>query len=100
MNKILKFQVIGLSPNSKLVKEYKETLIKLSKIQFEAAIGLMLGDASLQSQNNGKTYRMKFEYGDKNKPYLDHILVLFDEWILAKPHAKVRINHNNNIVKN
>jgi len=27
----------------------------------EAAIGLMLGDASLQSQNKGKTFRMKFE---------------------------------------
>ena len=30
-------------------------------VKKEAAIGLLLGDASLQSQNEGKTYRIKFE---------------------------------------
>ena len=63
MNNILKNEIIGLGPNSKLVKEYKKKLIELTEIQKEAAIGLMLGDASLQSQNKGKTYRMKFEWG-------------------------------------
>ena len=57
---ISKVKVLGLSPNSKLLKEYKNTLHMLSKLQWEVAIGLMLGDASLQTQNNGKTYRMKF----------------------------------------
>jgi len=97
---INKSQVIGLGPNSNLVKAYKESLKNLSTIQFEAAIGLMLGDASLQTQNKGKTYRMKFEWGDKNKPYLDHVYNLFAEWVLAKPHIKKRINSNGNIVVN
>jgi hypothetical protein len=35
--------------------------------------------ASLQTQNKGKTYRIKFEWGDKNKVYLDHVFGLFDE---------------------
>jgi hypothetical protein len=48
-------------PNSKLLKEYKKSLINLNDIQIESSIGLMLGDASLQTQNNGKSYRMKFE---------------------------------------
>jgi hypothetical protein len=65
MKPISKEQVIGLSPNSKLLKEYKASLYKLSKFQFEALIGLLLGDASLQTQsslsNKGKTYRIKFE---------------------------------------
>jgi hypothetical protein len=40
----------------------------------------MLGDASLQSQNKkGKNYRLKFEWSNKNKPYLDHVFNLFDE---------------------
>jgi hypothetical protein len=52
---------IGHSPNSKVLKEYKMTLKNLNNIQYEAAIGLMLGDASLQSQNKGKTHRLKFE---------------------------------------
>src|SRR5271156_1551120 len=61
-NKILKTDIIGLGPNSNKVKEYKNSLIKLSNIQKEAAIGLLLGDASLQSQNEGKTYRIKFAF--------------------------------------
>jgi hypothetical protein len=52
--KINKSQVIGLGPNSNLVKAYKGSLKNLSTIQSEAAIGLMLGDASLQTQNKGK----------------------------------------------
>jgi hypothetical protein len=98
--KILKSKIIGLGPNSNLVKAYKESLKNLSTIQFEAAIGLMLGDASLQTQNKGKTYRMKFEWGDKNKPYLDHVYSLFDEWVLAEPHNKTRVNANGNSVIN
>lgn len=98
--KILKSQIVGLGPNSQLVKAYKESLNNLSTIQFEAAIGLMLGDASLQTQNKGKTYRMKFEWGDKNKPYLDHVYNLFNEWVLAQPHFKSRINANGNQVNN
>jgi len=58
MNKEL---LLGLNPNSNLIKEYKKSLNSLSKIQFEASIGLMLGDASIQTQNKGKNYRLKFE---------------------------------------
>jgi hypothetical protein len=47
--------------NNKLLQQYKEYLGKLSQEQWEAAIGLILGTASLQTQNNGKTFRMKFE---------------------------------------
>jgi hypothetical protein len=53
--------LIGKSPNSKQVKDYKETLVCLTVEQWEASIGLMLGDASLQTQNEGRTYRLKFE---------------------------------------
>ena len=98
--KILKSQIIGLAPNSKLLKAYKESLKNLSKTQFEAAIGLMLGDASLQTQNKGKTYRMKFEWGDKNKPYLDHVYSLFEEWVLSSPHKKSRLSPKGNLVVN
>ena len=92
--------LIGLSPNSNLIKEYKKHLTSLNTIQWEASIGLMLGDASLQTQNNGKTYRMKFEWGDKSKPYLLHVYNLFDEWVLSNPHKKTRTNSNGNLVIN
>ena len=57
-------------------------------------------DASLQSQNNGKTYRLKFEWGEKNKPYLDHVYDLFNEWVISPPHKKTRVNINNKQVIN
>jgi hypothetical protein len=83
-----------------LIKLYKESLVNLTKEQKEASIGLMLGDASLQTQNKGKTYRMKFEWSNKNKAYLDHVYLLYNEWVLNEPHKKVRVNINNNKVIN
>jgi hypothetical protein len=61
MLNIDKKSLIGLGPNSKKIKEYKESLFALSPKQKEVAIGLVLGDASLNTDNKGKTYRMKFE---------------------------------------
>ena len=46
--------LLKCGPNSKILRE-------LSSVQREVSIGLMLGDASLQTQNKGKIYRMKFE---------------------------------------
>ena len=40
--KIDKNLLIGISPNSKLFKEYKNSLNSLSTVQCEASIGLML----------------------------------------------------------
>lgn len=97
MNKEL---LIGLSPNSKAIKEYKQSLTSLTDKQREASIGLMLGDASLQTQNNGKTYRLKFEWSDKSKPYLVHVFNLFDEWVLSNPHKKSRLSPKGNLVVN
>lgn len=53
---------------------------------------MILGDASLQTQNKGKTYRLKFEWGDRQKSYIDHIYDLFDEWVISLPHKKTRIS--------
>ena len=100
MKKNNKNLLIGLSPNNKLFKEYKNSLISLTKEQLEISIGLMLGDASLQTQNNGKTYRLKFEWGNKNKAYLDHVYTIFDEWVISKPHKKERISPKGNLVVN
>lgn len=97
---IKKDEVKNLGPNSNLLKQYKESLVKLSQEQWEAAIGLILGTASLQTQNNGKTFRMKFEWGAKHKIYLDYVFNLFDEWVLSEPHKKVRFSPKGNRVIN
>jgi hypothetical protein len=99
-NKILKSEIIGLGPNSNKLTEYKNSLFKLTTVQLEAVIGLMLGDASLQSQNGGKTYRIKFEWGDRNKAYAFHVHQLFDEWVLSEPHQKSRLSPKGKLVIN
>ena len=90
----------NISPNSKIIKEYKKIIKNLSQIQWETSIGLMLGDVSLQTQNKGvrKSYRIKFEWGEINKIYAEHVHEIFNEWILSKPHKKVRINKNKKTV--
>ena len=100
MKNILKNEVIGLGPNSAKLKEYKDSLIELTIEQKEAIIGLMLGDASLQSQNKGKTYRIKFEWGDKNKAYVLHVFNRFDEWLLSQPHKIERLSPKGNLIVN
>jgi hypothetical protein len=60
----------------------------------------MLGDASLQSQKNGKSFRLKFEWSDKNKAYVDHVYTIFDQWVLSHPHKKIRKSPAGNTVVN
>jgi len=89
----------NLNPNSKELKELKAKLTNLSSKQMEIAVGLALGDISLNTQNKGNSYRIKFEWGDLNKDYAFHVYSLFSEWILSEPREQVRINKNGHEVK-
>ena len=40
----------------------------------------------------GKTYRIKFEWADKSKIYLDHVYNLCNQWVLSDPHKKTIIS--------
>ena len=55
-----------------MLNAYKLRLDTLTPEQLEIAIGVMLGDACLQTQNQGKTYRMKFEQGAVHVEYIEH----------------------------
>jgi hypothetical protein len=48
--------------------------------------------------NKGKTYRIKFEWGDNSKAYVGHVYALFNEWVLSEPHKKIRISPKGNTV--
>jgi hypothetical protein len=82
---------IGRS-RSKL-KLYKESLHISPKIE-EIGLGVLLGDASLQTQDNGKTFRLKFEGGDKNRAYIQHLREEFDPWCLSDITSRTRIHPN------
>lgn len=60
------------------LKQYKKTL-KLTKSQREILIGVILGDAHLETQDNKQTYRIKFAQSVAHKPYLDHLYEIFKD---------------------
>ena len=64
-----------------LLKRYKQQLTSLSTIERQIAEGIMLGDASLQTQDGGKSYRLKLLQGDKNKEYLFHLSTVFSRYL-------------------
>lgn len=72
---------------SKEIENYKAAL-KLTRKQREILVGLMLGDGHLESQNRGKTYRLKLEYCVKNSEYCQHLHEVFREWVLRPPKKK------------
>jgi hypothetical protein len=86
----VKKQEIGKSRT--LLRRYKQKLTSLSKVERQVAIGIMLGDASLQTQDGGKSYRLKLLQGDKNKDYLFHLCTVFSRWIPIPSESSVQDN--------
>jgi len=74
------------------IEAYKLKL-KLTREQRDVLVGLLLGDAHLETQNRGKTYRLKIEYSSRSREYCDHIYEIFREWVLTPPRRKL-VNSN------
>ena len=72
---------------SKEIESYKSTL-KLTRKQREILVGLMLGDGHLETQNCGRTYRLKLEYSVNNHEYCHHLYEVFRDWVLTPPKEK------------
>lgn len=85
-----------ISPNSKIFKEYKATLNGLTEMQYQAAVGLILGDARIEINKKNNSALLKFEWGNKNKEYAFHVYNLFTNYCITPPREQVRININGN----
>ena len=73
--------------NSKKIEEIKKSL-KLSKIQRDVLVGLMLGDGHLESRDKNKTYRLKVSHSLKQKEYTFWLADIFKDWIRTKPKIR------------
>ena len=74
-----------LPTERKNLQLYKQQWI-LSQNLFEIAVGGLLGDISIQTQNGGKTYRLKFQQSNHlDRDYLFHLHDVFHEWVLSPP---------------
>ena len=72
---------------SRAIEEHKRKL-KLSQGQREVLVGILLGDACLETQNQGRTYRLKIEQSERHQAYVNHLCHLFEEWVLTPPRRR------------
>jgi len=66
--------------NTKEIEELKKPL-KLTKRQRDIIVGLLLGDGHLETQNNGRTYRLKVEHSTKQKDYVEWLYGELKNWV-------------------
>lgn len=69
------------------IEQHKKSL-KLSDELGEVLVGLLLGDACLETQNGGRTFRVKVEQSAMHETYLRHLHSLFGPWVLSPPRSK------------
>ena len=72
---------------SRAIEAYKRTL-RLSNVQRETLVGILLGDACLETQNAGRTYRLKIEQGVTHADYVQHLYVVLRDWVMSPPRPK------------
>jgi len=75
--------------NTKEIREHKKHL-KLSSRQREILVGLLLGDGHLETQDDGRTYRLKVEHGIQQSDYVLWLYTEFSNWVRQKPFRKKR----------
>ena len=68
----------------KQLEIYKLSL-KLTDVQREVIIGTLLGDASMSLRNGKPCYSIKFEQGEANADYVNHLYELFEPFTGTPP---------------
>lgn len=72
---------------SNSIEAYKKTL-KLNGEQRSILVGTLLGDGHLETQNSGRTYRLKIEHSAQQSAYVDWLHLKFKDWVLSPPKLK------------
>jgi LAGLIDADG DNA endonuclease family len=73
---------------SRSIEAYKTTL-QLTDVQREIVVGILIGDAHLETQNGGRSYRLKIEQGLHHAVYVEHLYTEFRQWVLTPPKPKM-----------
>lgn len=58
---------------------------KLSRDQHEVLIGILLGDANLQTESRGRTYRLRVSQAEQNRDYLFALYEIFKPMVSTPP---------------
>lgn len=76
--------------HSKRLEKIKQSL-RISQRQREILIGVLLGDGHLETQNNGRTWRLKIEHAWRQKAYVDWLFAAFKPWVKTEPQTRERV---------
>ena len=76
--------------NTKEIKSFAKS-VQLTSIQKEVLTGLLLGDGHLETQNQGRTFRLKVEHSIIQKDYVDWLYTIYKNIILTEPQIKKQI---------
>ena len=68
-----------------MIKISKSNFPKFNNYLISALVGTLLGDSSLQTYTDGKTFRARFLQSDLHKDYLFHLYSLFKEYTSTPP---------------
>ena len=63
---------------------------KPTAVQRDVLIGTLLGDGHLETQNHGRTYRLKIEHAIQQKAYVLWLYQVFQEWVRMFPVVRSR----------
>ena len=77
---------------SKIIEEYKKSL-RLSSDQRALIVGTLLGDGCLETQNHGRSYRLKIEHAIDQKEYVDWKYSVLKDWVLTEPRIKAHMSY-------
>ena len=58
---------------------------KITSLQREVLVGILLDDASLQTESNGKRYRLRISQSEQHKDYLFHLYDIFKSLTTSPP---------------
>ncbi len=72
---------------------YKKNL-KFTREQRETLVGLLLGDGCLETQTEGRTFRLKIEQCARHREYVRHLYELFRPWVLTEPRERIKTASN------
>lgn len=90
-----------VSPNSKLIWDYRNSLPTLDSFQLAMCVGLLLGDGSIARGYSLKTmaHKLKFEWGGRHEEYAKSVYDSLMLYCLSTPRTQERRNVNNVLVR-
>ena len=73
--------------NSLVIKRLSESIV-LTDDQRSMIVGTLLGDGHLETQNLGRTFRLKIEHSNKQREYVEWLYEAFKTLSISAPKLK------------